>query len=153
MGMHDQTAGSVSGDALSIGATSAAGSDSGMGADSGSGAGSGAAGAACTGRSSGTSHSQQSLHRLHFGHRWLAQVSLVHHTQMRVDSSPQMLQLNGMLLFLRLGSGVGLLGQNPTAALRFVIHDGAFLLVRGRQIQNVALEAFAIRAVLGHLAV
>src|ERR1035437_8590176 len=43
-----------------------------------------------------TSHSQQSLHRRHFSQRWLSQASLVQRTQIRVDSSPQMLQVNGM---------------------------------------------------------
>src|SRR5580658_1525295 len=74
------------------------------GTGSGTGGGSCTGGAACTGSSSGTSHSQQSLHRPHFAHKWFAQVSLVHHTQMRVDSSPQIVQLKGILLFLRLGS-------------------------------------------------
>jgi hypothetical protein len=43
-----------------------------------------------------TSHSQQSLHRLHFGQRWLAHASFVHQTQISVDGSPQMLQTNEM---------------------------------------------------------
>jgi hypothetical protein len=43
-----------------------------------------------------TSHSQQSLQRRHFSHRWLSQASLVHRAQILVDSSPQMLQRNGM---------------------------------------------------------
>jgi hypothetical protein len=43
----------------------------------------------CIGSSSGTSHSQQSLQRPHLSQMWLEQVSFVHHTQMRVDSSPQ----------------------------------------------------------------
>jgi hypothetical protein len=40
---------------------------------------------------SATSHSQQSLHLRHFSHRWLSHASLVQRTQIRVDSSPQML--------------------------------------------------------------
>ena len=93
---------------------SGSGSGSGSGADTGgSGAGSGslAAGSGAVARTimrggadSFTSHSQQSLHRRHFSQRWLSQASLVQRTQIRVDSSPQMLQVNGMWLtfsFLR----------------------------------------------------
>ena len=58
-----------------------------------------------------TSHSQQSLHRRHFSQRWLSQESLVQRAQIRVDSSPQMLQVNGMgnYFFLPdvLGGGAG----------------------------------------------
>src|SRR5207344_1900037 len=43
-----------------------------------------------------TSHSQQSLQRRHFSQMWLLHASLVQRTQIRVDSSPQMLQVNGM---------------------------------------------------------
>lgn len=43
-----------------------------------------------------TSHSQQSLHLRHLSHRWLLQASFVQRTQIRVDSSPQILQKNGM---------------------------------------------------------
>jgi hypothetical protein len=45
------------------------------------------------------SHSQQSLQRRHFSHRWLSQASLVHRAQMRVDSSPQMLHRKGIYFF------------------------------------------------------
>jgi hypothetical protein len=43
-----------------------------------------------------TSQSQQSLHRRQRSHRWLLQASFVQREQMRVESSPQMLQINGM---------------------------------------------------------
>jgi hypothetical protein len=46
---------------------------------------------------SATSQSQQSLHRRQRSHRWLLQESFVHRAQMRVESSPQMLQVNGMV--------------------------------------------------------
>ena len=124
-----------------------------MGSGSRIGSGSCTGGAECTYSSSGTSHSQQSLQRAHFAQRWLPQVSLVHHTQMRVDSSLQIEQLNGMLLFLRFGARVRLLGQDAAAALRFVIHHGAFLFVCSRKVHDVPLETLAIRPVLGHLAV
>jgi hypothetical protein len=39
------------------------------------------------------SHWQQSLQRLHFSQRWLAQTSLVQRTQISLDGSPQMLQM------------------------------------------------------------
>src|SRR4051794_11386251 len=48
------------------------------------------------GSESTTSHSQQSLHRKHFSQMWLLQASLVQRTQILVDSSPQMLQVNGI---------------------------------------------------------
>jgi hypothetical protein len=51
----------------------------------------------CTGSVSATSQSQQSLHRRQRSHRWLLQESFVHRAQMRVESSPQMLQVNGMV--------------------------------------------------------
>ena len=126
--------GSTTGSGSGIGAASGTGAASTAGSASGTGADSWTAGPACAASSSGTSHSQQSLHRPHFAHKWFAQVSFVHHTQMRVDSSPQIVQLNGMLLLLRLRSGVGLLGQDAAATLRFVIHHRAFLFVRGRQV-------------------
>lgn len=65
---------------------------------SGSGAAARATGRAgsWTGSESRTSHSQQSLHRRHFSQRWLLHASLVHHTQIRVDPSPQMLHVKGM---------------------------------------------------------
>jgi hypothetical protein len=44
-----------------------------------------------------TSHSQQSLQRPHFSHRWLLHASLVQSAQIRIDSSPQMLQTKGMI--------------------------------------------------------
>ena len=50
----------------------------------------------CEGSARTTSHSQQSLHFKHFSQMWLLQASLVHRTQIRVDASPQMLQVNGM---------------------------------------------------------
>jgi hypothetical protein len=37
------------------------------------------------------SHWQQSLHRRHFGQRWLSQTSLVQYTQISVEGSSQML--------------------------------------------------------------
>ena len=37
------------------------------------------------------SHWQQSLHRWHFGQRWLSQTSLVQYTQISVEGSSQML--------------------------------------------------------------
>jgi hypothetical protein len=52
----------------------------------------------CAGAASATSQSQQSLHRRQRSHRWLLQESFVHRAQMRVESSPQMLQVNGMAL-------------------------------------------------------
>ena len=104
----------------SSGAGAGAGSGSGPGrGGSGSGSGLGIAAKAGAGKAAGiatragadkcTSHSQQSLHRRHFSQRWLSQASLVQRTQIRVDSSPQMLQVNGMSLtssFLR-SWGVG----------------------------------------------
>lgn len=53
--------------------------------------------------SKGTSQSQQSLQLKHFSQRWLRQVSLVQLTQMRVDSSSQMLHENGISLPFYLG--------------------------------------------------
>jgi hypothetical protein len=50
----------------------------------------------CTGSVSNTSQSQQSLHRRQRSHIWLLQASFVHRAQMRVESSPQMLHVNGM---------------------------------------------------------
>jgi hypothetical protein len=49
------------------------------------------------GSDSSTSQSQQSLHRRQRSHRWLLQESLVHRAQMRVESSSQILQVNGMV--------------------------------------------------------
>src|ERR1035441_2724565 len=57
-----------------------------------------------------TSHSQQSLHRRHFSQRWLSQASLVHRAQIRVDSSPQMLQVNGMRVYFFLPVDGGEIG-------------------------------------------
>ena len=90
----------------SYGAVGTGSSGAGRGG-SGSGSGLGiAAAAAPSGKAAGiamragadkcTSHSQQSLHRRHFSQRWLSQASLVQRTQIRVESSPQMLQVNGM---------------------------------------------------------
>ena len=50
----------------------------------------------CAGSESATSHSQQSLQRWHLSQIWLLHASLVQRTQIRVDSSPQMLQVKGM---------------------------------------------------------
>jgi hypothetical protein len=50
--------------------------------------------------SSCRSQSQQSLHAPHFSQRWFAQVSLVHLTQIRVDCSSQILQINGITLVI-----------------------------------------------------
>jgi len=57
-----------------------------------------AADRACSraGESSATSHSQQSLHCPHLWQRWLSQASLVHRTQIRLDSSPQILHAKGI---------------------------------------------------------
>lgn len=44
------------------------------------------------GTSRGTSQWQQSLQREHFEQRWLEQESLVQYTQMRSDTSAQMVQ-------------------------------------------------------------
>jgi hypothetical protein len=46
--------------------------------------------------SKATSQPQQSLQREHFSQRWLAQLSLVQATQMSVEVSSQILQVNGM---------------------------------------------------------
>src|ERR1019366_2940638 len=113
---------------LSYGAMGAGSSGAGLGSGSGPGMGgsgpgsgpgitasAGSAMAAWTimraGADNFTSHSQQSLHRRHFSQRWLSQASLVQRAQIRVDSSPQMLQVNGMgaYFFLPevLGGGVG----------------------------------------------
>src|SRR5581483_9431269 len=51
-------------------------------------------GAAFVSADNGTSHSQQSLHRLQRSQRWLAQVSFVQKAQISVEGSPQMLQIN-----------------------------------------------------------
>ena len=49
-----------------------------------------------TGSFSSTSHSQQSLQRKHRSQRWFRQVSLVQRAHIRVDSSSQMAQANGI---------------------------------------------------------
>ena len=49
-----------------------------------------------TGSSRARSHSQQSLHRRHFGQRWLSQASFVQRAQICIEDSPQILQINGM---------------------------------------------------------
>src|SRR5260370_38351058 len=51
----------------------------------------------CSCRFKATSHPQQSLHREHFSHRSLSQLSFGHATQIRVDSSSQMLQVKPMV--------------------------------------------------------
>ena len=81
-----------------------AGTGSGSGGGSGIGSGFGnidravAAGGDCSERA--TSHSQQSLHRRHFSQIWLLHESFVQRTQMRVDSSLQILQTKGMRAFI-----------------------------------------------------
>jgi len=55
--------------------------------------------ASCIGAESEISHSQQSLHRRHFSHKWLLHESLVQRAQMRVDSSPQILHVKGIRYF------------------------------------------------------
>jgi len=68
----------------------------------------------CAGSDSRTSHSQQSLQRLHFSQRWLSQASFVHHTQIRVDSSPQMLQVKAMTGYFFLPAWMrALIHQDP----------------------------------------
>ncbi len=92
-----------------------------------------------------TSHSQQSLQRRHFSQRWLLHASLVQRTQMRVDSSLQMLQKNGMGLVFpsRLGRR---LGHEAAASLCFPIHDLELLLPFGGKIDDVALQPITGRA-------
>ena len=80
-----------------IGSGSGAGSGSGMGWGLGS---SGSWGPMSTWRSKWISQSQQSLQAPHFSQRWLAQVSLVHRTQMRVDCASQILQTKGMVIVI-----------------------------------------------------
>ena len=80
-----------------IGSGSGAGSGSGMGWGLGS---SGSWGPSWSLTSRWISQSQQSLQALHFSQRWLAHVSLVHRTQMRVDSSSQILQTKGMVMVI-----------------------------------------------------
>src|SRR5262249_6185337 len=89
------------GSAASASADSAGGGSTGAG--SAGGASAATTGGSCrdsTDRALGgcsasvTSHSQQSLQRRHFSQRWLLHASLVQRTQIREDSSPQMLQVN-----------------------------------------------------------
>ena len=108
------------------------GSGSGLGpgiTGSGSGSGSGIASAAGVGRAAGittragadnlTSHSQQSLHRRHFSQRWLSHASLVQRAQIWVDSSPQMLQLKGMVTYFFLPEVLGGVGAMSVARQRW----------------------------------
>jgi hypothetical protein len=70
--------------------------DSAIGSEAGDAGRVKAAGMAWLGAERVTSHSQQSLQRRHFSQRWLLHASLVQRAQMRVDSSPQMLQMKGI---------------------------------------------------------
>jgi hypothetical protein len=74
------------------GSTAAAASGAGSAAAAGAAVGAFTRTGPWIGASNITSHSQQSLQRWQRSHRWLPQVSFVHRMQMRVDSSPQMVQ-------------------------------------------------------------
>ena len=85
-------------------------------------------------------NSQQSLHRRHFSQIWLSQASLVQRAQIREDSSPQMLQVNGM------GSTNGLrTGFRQTEVFHFpfidqIFNSTGYIFNRNRRINPVLVK-------------